>query len=110
MASDIIVLIDEIFISPTLAGISVPHLKSVKATRVKFAESRRPISRTIRSLDDYRICYTVIHESNWDMLPSQFCKNRNWFQRFQKKKLKDENQFNIFGRAVYDKMVKKRKS
>ena len=84
------------------------HLgKSVKVTRIKFTESRRPFSRTHRSLEDYRICYTAIEESNWDILPSEFCQKRNWFQLYQKKK-RDEQlnsqwkslfQFNISGRT-----------
>ena len=80
--------------------------KSVKVTRIKFTESRRPFSRTHRSLEDYRICYTAIEESNWDILPSEFCQKRNWFQLYQKKRDEQLNsqwkslfQFNISGRT-----------
>ena len=88
-------------------AINFRDIKSVKVTRIKFTESRRPFSRTHRSLEDYRICYTAIEESNWDILPSEFCQKRNWFQLFQKKKREDQLnsqwkslfQFNISGRT-----------
>ena len=81
--------------------------KSVKVSRVKFTESRRPFSRTHQSLEDYRICYTAIEESKWDILPSEFCQRRNWFHFFQKKKREDQLNsqwkslfhFNISGRT-----------
>ena len=81
--------------------------ETAKVTRIRFTESRRPFSRTHRSLEDYRICYTAIEESNWDILPSEFCQRRNWFQLFQKKKREDQLnsqwkglfQFNISGRT-----------
>ena len=66
------------------------YLKSLQVTRIKFTESRRPFSRTHRFLEDYRICYTAIEESNWEMLPSEFCQKRNWFRLYQKKKREQE--------------------
>ena len=74
-------------------------------TVIRLAESRRPFSRTHRSLEDYRICYTAIEESNLEILPSEFCQQRNWFQLYKRRKLEEEwnsqwkNLFNISGRT-----------
>ena len=60
-----------------------------------------------RSFQEYRICYTAIEQSNWDIMPSEFCQKRNWFQLYKRKKRYHEQnsqwknlfQLNISGRT-----------
>ena len=83
------------------------NTKSYKVTRLKFTESRRSSSRIHQSLEEYRICYNAIEETNWEILPSQFCLKRNWFQLYKRKKREQEQkslwknlfQLNISGRT-----------